>query len=235
MCGLDTFRHETEQGVWRSPTDAACLPSASHSARSGGSSSKSTICEFTLPLHKNTMAMQLGLTTLIVVCIVVAGEMSMPANALDRNLAGSPGVASVQPFASSSQASDVFVNEATSSPPAREANFENTDLSAADEQEIVGSLQPGSYSGDADRVVALSAATTSEEQNDNLDHDEDSSDNSHSLVLSAAAVAGVMCVGAAFAVYRQRQWQELQSPCTPPETSAYYDATKQIVPPRLAA
>jgi len=153
----------------------------------------------------------------------------------------------VQPFDASSQAGG-FVNDAATSSTAsgtsgssmamavdRESDFENTAMSAGDALEIVGNLQPGSYSGVSIAAVGesdateLSVATTNEDAAQ--DGEDDGGDGSQAAVLSAGTVAGVLCVGAALFAHRRRRQRALHSPGTPPEKSTYYHVQRQLTPP----
>lgn len=160
----------------------------------------------------------------------------------------SPSAAAVvQPFDASSQVGG-FVNDAAASSTAssttdssmattidRESDFENTAMSAGDALEIVGNLQPGSYSGVSTATVgesdakALNAATTSEDAAQ--DGEDDGGDDSQAAALSTGAVAGVLCVGAALFAHRRRRLRALHSPGTPPEKSTYYHVQRQLTPP----
>ncbi|KAG7378083.1 hypothetical protein PHYPSEUDO_010580 [Phytophthora pseudosyringae] len=124
--------------------------------------------------------------------------------------------AEVQP--GSEIGADEFVNEkaAATSPP--EEDFENTALSATDENSIVGDVGiVGSYTG---ATTALSAATKAGESSEE-DDSSGVSTASTTPVLFAAAAACVVAIGA-IAIVKKRTDTRAPSPHTPVDKAIYY-------------
>ncbi|KAL3656565.1 hypothetical protein V7S43_018564 [Phytophthora oleae] len=155
-------------------------------------------------------------------CIALAFAFPITAQSTTTTLSYvSPGsedstaTAGVQP--GSTFGASAFVNEqvTVTSPP--EENLQNTTLSAADENGIVGDVAiTGSYS---DTTTTLSTATTAEEASG--DDSTGMSVATTTPVLLAAAAACIVTIGA-IAIVKKRANMRVPSSHTPVDKAIYY-------------